>query len=252
MKAAPSYLLVDLGNTRIKWATAAGREPLRPAGNSPTAKIGAAWISALARKYRRQTVVLSSVVPRWVPAFERAFSRRIHVVGGQAGIPGLKFDYPRPGELGADRIAAAVAAQAFGSLPVIVVACGTATACTVLDAQGRISGGTIAPGIDAQLSALSSAAAQLPATGLRSVRGPIGKSTRDAIRLGVLCSFRGGVRETVERLGTAFAHPPAVIVTGGAAQYLGENPGFDYALRPLLVLEGLHMIALRRHEASQA
>jgi type III pantothenate kinase len=252
MKSMPPFLLVDLGNTKMKWATARDGARLRPAGEVPTAGLSAAWIAAFARKYREHQVVLASVVPRWRPAFTRAFPRRLHIVNGNRPIPGLPFDYPRPSDLGADRIAAAVAVQALGSLPVIIVACGTATAYTVLDAQGRLCGGVIAPGPHVQLSALSRAAAQLPLTGLSRIRGAIGKSTRDAIRLGVLDSFRGGVRETVQRLSDAFAQPPAIVVTGGAAKYLGNDPGFRFTLRPLLVLEGLHMIALRHQQASRA
>ena len=196
MKA--ELLLVDLGNTRVKWATASGS--LRIAGDASTASISAAWIGALARKWPRHCLVLASVVPRWNATFRRAFRGRVTIVSGRLGLLQRHFAYPKPAELGADRIAAAVAAQAQGWFPAIIVACGTATAFTVLDAKGRLCGGAIAPGPQAQLDALIGATAQLPATPLRRSRSPLAKSTREAIRAGVLLSFQGGVKETVRRL----------------------------------------------------
>ena len=242
-----NLLLVDLGNTRIKWATAQGRGALRVAGDHPTAKLTSAWISHLARRHPRHHLVLASVVPRWNAAFTDAFRCRAVVVSGK--LPALKphFAYPNPAELGADRIAAAIATHAAGLFPAVIVACGTATAFTVVDVKGRLCGGAIAPGLQAQLDALLGATAQLPATTPRMPRSALAKSTRNAIRAGVVLSFQGGIKETVARLSDAFPRgkKPRIIVTGGNAKLAAAALGGKVTLRPLLVLEGLRIIGER-------
>jgi type III pantothenate kinase len=242
-----NLLLVDLGNTRIKWATAQGRARLRVAGEHPTAKLAQTWIRQLAKRHPRHHLVLASVVPRWNAAFARAFRGRATIVSGK--LPALKpyFAYPKPTELGADRIATAIAGHAAGLFPAIIIACGTATAYTMLDAKGRLCGGAIAPGLQAQLDALLGATAQLPATTLRMPRSALGKSTRDAIRAGVVLSFQGGIKETVARLSATFPRgkKPRVILTGGNAKFAAPALGRNTTLRPLLVMEGLLIIASR-------
>jgi type III pantothenate kinase len=243
---SPSLLLIDAGNTRLKWATSPDGHLLDVAGDIATKAVTERWIVALARKYPHGLVVLATVVPKLRSAFRRAFGKRL--IDVNAKLPELRFRYPRPSEIGADRLAAAIAANAHGHAPAIIVACGTATAVTVLDAKGRISGGAIAPGLEAQLEALIRTTAQLPATHLKSPRSPLGKSTRDAIRSGVMLSFRGGVKEIVRELvATLPAHPkPTIMLTGGNARHLIEHMDVPFKLRPLLVLEGLLIIGARR------
>jgi type III pantothenate kinase len=242
--AATTFLLVDVGNTRVKWATARPRGPLRAASEVATREATPAWIKDLARKFPNHPVVLASVVPRLIPVFRRIFATRLAAVANDFPRRGLAFDYPRPRELGADRLAAAAAVHAAGLYPAIIIACGTATAFTVLDAKGRLCGGAIAPGLQAQLDALVGATAQLPATALRMPRSARAKSTREAIRAGVMLNFRGGVKEIVRELSkTLPARPrPHLVLTGGNAHLLVKELGAGVKLRPLLVLEGLRII----------
>jgi type III pantothenate kinase len=246
-KTTPEFLLIDIGNTRLKWATAGTRGPIRAAGDIATKGATAGWIASLTRKYPKHELVLASVVPKLVPAFRRVFSGRLVEVSASLPELGLHFHYPKPSEIGADRLAAAVAAHARGCYPAIIVACGTATAFTVLDAKGRLCGGAIAPGLQTQMAALLGATAQLPATTLRPPRTALAKSTQEAIRAGVMLSFRGGVKEIIHQLSNALPgrKKPHVILTGGHARELSDSLDVPHTLRPLLVLEGLHMIGLR-------
>jgi type III pantothenate kinase len=245
-------LLIDAGNTRVKWALAGRSWPRRIAGEIATADVNAKSIAALAREYPRHLTALACVVPRLLPAFRRGFAGRL--IEATAAMPQgrfgfeLRFAYPKPAELGADRIAAAVAAHAWGQYPAIIVACGTATAYSVLDTKGRFCGGAIAPGLQAQLDALLGTTAQLPATGLRPTRSALAKTTRDAIRTGVILSFQGGIKETVAQLTTALppGRKPRIILTGGNAKLAAQALGGKVTLRPLLVMEGLLIIASRR------
>jgi type III pantothenate kinase len=247
---ALTFLLIDAGNSRLKWATAGSRGPIRMTGEIATKEATSAWIRALARTFPEHRLVLASVVPKLVPAFRRAFQGRLIEVSATLPELGLRFHYPKPTEIGADRVAAAVAVHASGLYPAIIVACGTATAFTVLDAKGRLCGGVVAPGLQAQLAALLGATAQLPATKLRPIRSALARSTRDAVRAGVMLNFQGGVKEIIRLLKDALPgrKTPHIILTGGNARYLAGNLGFPVKLRPLLVLEGLHIIGLRTRQ----
>jgi type III pantothenate kinase len=242
----PRFLLIDAGNTRLKWAVAGPLGRIVPAGDIATRDATPVQIAALARKYRGHRVVLASVVPKLVPVLRRTFAMGLHVVSAASPALGLGFAYPKPGEIGADRLAAAVAVQAEGKWPAIIVACGTATAFTVLDAQGRLSGGVIAPGLQTQLAALIDATAQLPDVTMRRPRAVVAKSTQDAIRTGALLNFQGGVKEILRQLGTVLpGRRPRLVLTGGNARWLAGSLDFPHTLRPLLVFEGLRMIGLR-------
>lgn len=243
----PPFLLIDAGSTRLKWATANPRGPIRVAGEIATRDATRAWVASLARKFPRHQAVLASVVPKITPHFRRAFAQRLHVVSGTSPALGLCFDYPKPGEIGADRLATAVAAHAEGLWPAITITCGTATAFTVLDAKGRLSGGVIAPGLQTQLAALLGATAQLPATKLRPTRRYLARSSEEAIRTGVVLNFQGGVKEILSRLSNTLPEkkPPHILLTGGNAPYLKGVLTSKVKLRPLLVFEGLRMIGTR-------
>jgi type III pantothenate kinase len=139
-----------------------------------------------------------------------------------------------------------VAVHAEGHWPAIIVSCGTATAFTVLDDQGRLCGGAIAPGPQVQMDSLFTATAQLPATTLSAPRRALARSTEEAIRAGVMFGYRGGVNEILRHLMAELpGRAPSLVFTGGNAPYLSGSIDCQHTLRPLLVLEGLRMIGAR-------
>lgn len=245
--ASLHLLLIDAGNTRVKWATASGHGKIVARGNIPARDMTAALLQKLARKYPTHRAVLASVVPKLTMLFRRAFAGRLYIVTGASPKLPLPFTYPRPVELGADRIAAGAAAHAEGKWPAIIVSCGTAVAVTVIDAQGRLCGGAIAPGLYAQLAALVGATAQLPAVSLRPPKRLPAQSTEEAIRAGVLLNFRGGVKEIVTRLAESLPGKarPHILLTGGDVDALKGVFGSRAVVRPLLVAEGLRIIGAR-------
>jgi type III pantothenate kinase len=238
-----ALLLIDAGNSRIKWATVAPRQKLRPASEWSSAQATVTKIKALARKYPAHGVILSCVVPRLLPWFRAAFGKRLYILSSSSPNLPLTFDYPRPAELGADRIAAAIAVRTEGKFPAIIISCGTAIAYTVLNGKGVLCGGAIAPGLQAQLNALSNATAQLPVTAFRQPGRLPARSTAEALRAGVFHSFRGGMQETVAQLAKTFRTAPRVVITGGDAIHAALGPKVE--VRPLLVLEGLRIMGHR-------
>ena len=234
-------LLIDVGNTRLKWAEAGPRGAIRMLGELPTREVTARTFAGWTRKYGKHRVVMASVVPKISRLLKRSLPNAVSVGGALPGLP-LAFDYPRPREIGADRLAAAIGVRAKG--PVIIVNCGTATAFSVLDAKGRFCGGAISPGLNAQLQALIGATAQLPLTTLPSAPTALGRSTQAAIRAGLVLGYQGGVREIITRLRAELGATPRIIVTGGDAPRIRGLRGLGrIEFRPLLVFEGLRIIA---------
>ncbi|MFQ8868402.1 MAG: type III pantothenate kinase, partial [Eggerthella lenta] len=105
-------------------------------------------------------VALASVVPAltmaWCAAAYRMIGKDALVCSAETAGALFEADYPNPHEIGADRVADAVAAKALYGAPVIVVDFGTATNMEVVDADGRFIGGVIAPGVETSASALFS------------------------------------------------------------------------------------------------
>ena len=237
-------LLIDVGNTRLKWAEAEPRGAIKPRGHIATAQATARWAAAFARKHKNQRIVVASVVPAVTRVLRRVFPDALLVTGTLPGLP-LAFDYPRPGAIGADRIAAAIGAMAHG--PAIVISCGTATAFSVLDRRGRFCGGAIMGGMMTQLTALLGATAQLPAARVPANPRALGRSTRAAIQAGVALGYRGAVREIISGLRKELGAPARILVTGGEAVRLRHLAGVGrIEFRPLLVFEGLRIIAAAR------
>jgi len=234
-------ILVDVGNTRLTWAEVTPRGAIRERGQVATARVDARWAASWAKRHAGDRVVAASVVPAVSKMLSHALPGITFVQGKLRGLP-LTFAYPKPAEIGADRIAAAIGAGKRG--PAIVIACGTATAFSVLDRRGHFCGGAILPGLNAQILSLARGTAQLPAVTLVAKPRAVGNSTRAAIRAGVLLGWQGGVVEIVARLRREIGASARLLITGGEARYLRGVRGLGgAAFRPLLVFEGLRIIA---------
>src|SRR5437764_11006599 len=162
-------------------------------------------------------VAISSVVPHITAAMREMTDRWFSVPtlvlepGVRTGVPIL---YDNPKEVGADRIANAVAAFDLYGGPAIVVDFGTATVFDAVSAKGEYVGGAIAPGIEISLDALFSRAAWLRRVELVEPPSVIGRSTVESIQSGVIYGVTGMVdgicRRIMDELGDA-----AVVATSG-------------------------------------
>lgn len=166
-------------------------------------------------------VVMGSVVPPVTETFremcERYFPFPPVIVepGVRTGIV-LRHDNPR--EIGADRIANAVAAHALYGGPAIVVDFGTATSFDAVSSDGAFVGGAIAPGVHASTDALVERAARLPKVETLAPPSPIGRSTVTALQSGIVYGFAGQVDGIVERIGAELGPGVTTVATGGAAR----------------------------------
>ena len=237
-------LLIDVSNSFTKIAMASGRRigTFRRIQTSSLKKSDFSHTKA-------DLAVIASVVPRVNTLIASALPCPTlwvdHRVPG-----GVETNYPKPYSIGSDRLANAAAAVKLGKLPAIVVDFGTAVTFDVIDAKGRYLGGVIAPGLPTAAAALHERTALLPLTKITAIRNSVGKSTDEAIRIGLLLGAAGLIRETVSGITRdAFrGKRPHVLGTGGDAglvDRLSRRNGAPVIDRvdPLLTLRGLLAIA---------
>jgi len=244
-------LAVDIGNTNLV-AGGFRKGRLRLVRRFETPRLqGLSELEEILREVGPEEVegvVYGSVVPRLDRDFERAVRR---VVGkGPLRVTrhlktGLRIHLRRPDELGADRLVnAAWGFRKYGG-PLLIVDFGTATTVCAVTASGAYIGGAILPGL-----ALSARALTRNAAKLRPIRfdGPLplsGRTTAEAMRLGVVEGHAGAITALLERVGRSFRKPARVVATGGLAGFMAPRiPRIDL-VDPNLTLEGLYDLFVR-------
>lgn len=162
----------------------------------------------------------------------------------QAGVKtGLQIKYKNPTEVGADRIANAIAAHhLFPEKNVIIVDLGTATNFEVIAANGTFLGGAIMPGLQMQMRALNEHTANLPPVRILKPANALGQTTTSNIQAGLYYGHRGAIREIVASITQEMfeGKKPTVLGTGGFAQLYESDQLFD-AIFPDLVLQGVRI-----------
>jgi len=155
---------------------------------------------------------------------------------------GINLKYENPRELGSDRIANAVAAQAEYGGPCIFIDFGTATTFGAIDASGAFAGGCICPGLKLTSEALVSGTAKLPRFELVRPDHVIGKTTVTNLQAGVIYGYIGQVEYLIRKFRKELNAPDALVVaTGGMARMVAEEGIID-KLDSSLTLKGLRLI----------
>jgi type III pantothenate kinase len=155
---------------------------------------------------------------------------------------GLTILLTNPQELGADRIANAVAAHHIYGGDLIVVDFGTATTFDCVTAAAGYLGGAIVPGFGISRQALFQYAARLNNIPLEKPQRAIGRNTAECLQSGMMWGFGGQVDALVNRMSAEFPSKPAVIATGGYAALIAPYSDCIDHVDPLLTLEGLRLI----------
>lgn len=190
--------------------------------------------------------ILASVVPALTDAWKFALSDRIGIdpILCSAKTAGslFKTDYANPGEIGADRVADAVAAQHVCGAPVLVVDFGTATNIEVVDKEGVFRGGIIAPGLETSADALFAHATKLSATELVDPHTAIGRNTTEAIQAGLVYGEVDRIDGLVRRIFKQLGYEATVVATGGLSCRVGDLCETVTTIIPELTLIGLRLI----------
>ena len=237
-------LLVDVSNSFTKFALARNGV-IGPVRKIPTPTLADKRSVKFPKADR---AVISSVVPRANQTLQSLLSCPTLWVDHTTA--GVSIRYPKPSTIGADRLANVAAAVGLGHLPAIVVDFGTAVTFDIIDSSGCYLGGIIAPGLSTAASALHERTALLPLTKIQHISSPVGKSTQQGIRIGLLLGAVGIVREVGSRITreTFEGKHSTVLATGGDAALvsrLAADGGKQVinSVDPLLTLKGLLVIA---------
>jgi len=189
-------------------------------------------------------MVISSGVPDVTEALREMCERYFGfepVVLGPGVKTGVSILYDNPKEVGADRIANAVAAyDQFGG-PTIIVDFGTATTCDAVSSDGDYLGGAIAPGVEISLDALFARAAALRRVALVEPRSVLGKSTVESIQAGTVYGFAAQVDGLCDRI-EAELGACTIVSTGGLAQLIAPFSRKIEHVEPWLTLQGLRLV----------
>ncbi|MGH8175673.1 MAG: type III pantothenate kinase [Steroidobacter sp.] len=244
-------LLIDIGNTRIKWARLAdGRihdqsaaphaqmnrdefihTVLDPPGRPDrvvAANVGGARIGELTAECVRQ---------RW--NIEAQF------VQSTREACGVRNAYREPAKLGVDRWLALIAARAIERRAVCVASIGTAMTVDGLDADGRHLGGVIVPGPDLMVASLfrnTSDIAQRAQHG-ESTKALFADNTRAAVEQGAAHALAALIERAMETMASETKNQPVLILTGGASFRIETQLKLPASVVPDLVLRGLAVLA---------
>lgn len=190
--------------------------------------------------------ILASVVPTlkasWSRALQKITGKPPVICSAAAAGDLFKTTYANPSEIGADRVADAVAARALYGSPVVVADFGTATNLEVIDADGRFVGGIIAPGLQTSAAALFAQATKLPAIDLVDPGTAIGKNTIHAMQSGIVYGEADRVDGFVRRIFAELGYEATVVATGGLATTMAPLCQTVTEVNPELTLEGLRLI----------
>lgn len=191
-------------------------------------------------------MALASVVPRltssWAGVSNHMFKREALVIDAWNAHKLFKTEYKNPDEIGADRVADAVAAVAQYGAPVVVVDFGTATNFEVIDKDGYFVGGVIAPGFETSAAALFSHAARLGDIELIDPHTAIGGTTNEAVQAGIVYGEADRVDGLVRRIFDQLGYETPVIATGGLASSVAVASSTITEVDTDLTLAGLRLI----------
>ena len=251
-----TFLALDVGNTRLKWALYEAPQPgARPQAQgavfleniekladeewrglaAPTRILGCVVAGDAVKRRVMDQLEHWDVTPSWVVA--------------SASEAGLSNGYDHPARLGADRWVAMIGAhhrlRSRGERrPCILAMVGTAVTVEAIDAEGRFLGGLILPGHGIMLRALESGTA-----GLHVPTGEVRDfptNTSDALTSGGTFAIAGAIERVVHKLERHCGETPACFMTGGAGWKMAPSMRQPFELVDSLIFDGLLEIAARR------
>ena len=251
-----TFLAIDVGNTRLKWALYT-----HPHRDAPLLAQGAefldnidkladgAWATLAPPTLMLGCIVAGDVVRRRVEAQMELWEVAPQWVVASASEDGLRNGYDHPTRLGADRWVAMIGAwhrvlSTGPARPLVVVVVGTAVTVDAIDASGKFLGGLILPGHGIMLRALESGTA-----GLHVPTGEVREfptNTSDALTSGGTFAIAGAVNCMVQHLRAHCGAEPRCVMAGGAGWKMAPSMPGQFELVDNLIFDGLLELASTR------
>jgi type III pantothenate kinase len=251
-----TFLALDIGNTRLKWAHYAAATPgatLLAQGAEFLPNIDkladGAWSQLSAPTHVLGCVVAGDAVRRRVQDQMEMWDASAQWIVPTEAEAGIRNGYDHPSRLGADRWVAMIGARhrmlAKGpAQPLVVVMVGTAVTVEALDQHGKFLGGFILPGHGIMLRALESGTA-----GLHVPTGevqPFPTNTSDALTSGGTYAIAGACERMVQHLRQHTGLEPHCVMTGGAGWKMAPSMAIQFELVDSLIFDGLLKLAQTR------
>lgn len=246
-------LCIDIGNTSTHYGVT-GSDGALFMRHLPTKKIddpvegmGPECEKILAADPSIKGVAFCSVVPEASKRLLAVFARGLRVPHFQLTHEkklGVPITYPRPAEIGQDRLANAAGAKALVEIPAIVIDMGTAVTFDIITPTLGYEGGIIAPGVEVMRRYLHEQTALLPELDENiDVPRTIGKSTLEAMRIGTVIGFGGMIQALLDAVQSELVargeKAPHILTTGGSAALLEKVLRTPHRVVPDITLRGL-------------
>jgi type III pantothenate kinase len=195
-------------------------------------------------------IVMCSVVPGVVHSIRNACFKYFNLTPFilQTGVKtGLKINYRNPVEVGADRIANAIACvNLYPNKNFIIVDLGTATTfCAVTKAKEYL-GGVIIAGLRLSMESLEANTAKLPTVEIVTSKETLGRTTVESIQSGLYFGHLGQMKEITQRLTNECfkGEKPFVVGTGGFSSLYEKEVFFDETNADLVLIGLAHALKL--------
>jgi type III pantothenate kinase len=245
-------VLVDIGNTRIKWATLAEGALVRPGNALHRDSLEAAVAAFAAALPPRPRIIAANVAGETMAEHLRALvaarpGASLELVATSAERFGVRCGYSDPSRLGVDRWIAVLAAHHAARGAACAIDAGTAVTFDAVDATGAHLGGLIFPSARLSASALDRNTSNIGRTGVapavaRGI-GLLGRNTDAAVGHAAWLALAAALDRAVATVADALRARPVVYLTGGDADALRGWLETRVEMRADLVLEGLALFA---------
>lgn len=249
-------LLMDVGNTRLKWGISDGGKIART-GSIRHDELQESGFNKLTSRLPRdiETILVSNVAGAGFAARLSGVlgihcDAEIRFARAEKSAYGLSNSYRQPRRLGVDRWAAMIGARTESKAALCVVDAGTAVTIDAVDREGKHLGGQIIPGLHIMTKSLKDHTNGVEKLGRRPADPGTGMdlfaaSTGRAVQTGALNAICGAIERAVRILRTE-GYRPAIVLTGGGASRILKQLDGKVIHRPHLVLQGLAYMLLHK------
>ncbi len=236
-------MVVDVGNTRVKWGLCSSAQVWSIAALPPDDPLAwqtqwdawkleptQEWIVSGVHPERRDALVV------WL----RERSPAVHILSSHKQLP-IRIEVEMPEKVGIDRLLNAVASnlRRQENVAAILVDAGSAVTVDYVDGAGAFRGGAILPGFRLMTQALHDYTALLPIVEMADAVLPPGTSTMQAIQTGVYHAMLGGIERLIVEYQHRYPTPFEIFLTGGDAKAVAGRLHHPAHLWPEMTLEGI-------------